>query len=315
MRLVFMGTPEFALPTLTEIVGQGHDIAAVYTRAPAAGGRGMAMRPSPVQALAEQFGLPVRSPMSLRQATEAASFRALDVDVAVVVAYGLILPQTILDLPRFGCLNLHGSLLPRWRGAAPMQRAIMAGDLETGVMVMRMEAGLDTGPVAMAERLAVTANMTAGELHDRLAPLGADLMLRALGALGRGTLRFQPQSDEGIVYARKIEKAECRIDWGRPAPAVHDQIRGMSPVPGAFFEADFGRGVERIKVLGSRLAPGGGHPGTVLDGGAGILSVACHDGAVALTRLQRAGKAATEVGDFLRGTSVEPGTRLSVPGR
>ena len=315
MRLVFMGTPEFAVPSLTEIVGQGHDVAAVYTRAPAAAGRGMALRPSPVHALAERFGLAVRTPVSLRDPVEAESLRSLEADVTVVVAYGLLLPQVVLDAPRLGSLNLHGSLLPRWRGAAPMQRAIMAGDVETGVMVMRMEAGLDTGPVAMAERLPITPEMTAGALHDRLAALGADLMVRALGALQRGSLQFTPQASEGVVYARKIEKAECRIDWTAPATRVHDHIRGLSPAPGAFFEADFGRGPERVKVLTSRLEKDlTGPAGTVLVAEAEGLVVGCRDGAVALTRVQRAGKPPVDMGAFLRGTPLLPGHPLSMAG-
>ena len=305
LRLVFMGTPDFAVPTLSAVLGQGHEVVAVYTRAPAPAGRGMALRASPVQALAETFGIPVRTPASLKGAEEQATFAALGADVVVVVAYGLILPQPILDAPRLECLNLHGSLLPRWRGAAPMQRAIMAGDAETGVMIMRMEAGLDTGPVAMAERIAITPDMTAGVLHDRLAPLGADLMVRALGALERGSLTFTPQSASGVTYARKIEKAECRIDWHQSAAKVHDHIRGLSPFPGAFFDADFGRGLERIKVLAGRPLDGSGAPGTVR-AEAGVLSVACGSGAVALLRVQRAGKPPTAVADFLNGVRTIP---------
>ena len=306
-----MGTPNFAVPTLTEIVGRGHEVAAVYTRAPKARGRGMALQPSPVHAVADRFGLPVRTPVTLRDEGVAEEFRALGADVAVVVAYGLLLPQPVLDAPRFGCLNLHGSLLPRWRGAAPMQRAIMAGDSETGVMVMRMEAGLDTGPVAMAEHLPITPMLTAGELHDRLAPLGADLMIRALGALERGTLQFSPQPEVGVTYARKIEKAECRIDWREPVGVVHDHIRGLSPVPGAFFEADFGRGLERVKVLASRPGTGSGEPGRILEVAGGLLKVACQDGALSLIRLQRAGKPPLDVADFLRGTPIKPGLSLA----
>ena len=311
MRLVFMGTPDFAVPTLTEIVGRGHEVVAVYTRAPKARGRGMALQPSPVHALADRFGLPVRTPASLRNESIYDEFRALDADAAVVVAYGLLLPQPVLDAPRFGCLNLHGSLLPRWRGAAPMQRAIMAGDSETGVMVMRMEAGLDTGPVAMAEHLPITPMLTAGELHDRLAPLGADLMIRALAALERNTLQFRPQPEEGVTYARKIEKAECRIDWRHPTGAVHNHIRGLSPFPGAFFEADFGRGLERVKVLASRPASGSGEPGRVVEVGSGLLTIACQEGALSLLRLQRAGKPPLDVADFLRGTPVRLGLSLA----
>lgn len=309
LRLVFMGTPDFAVPTFEALVTAGHEIAAVYTRAPAAAGRGMALRPSPVQAMAEKLGLEVRTPASLRGEAAAAAFAGLRADAAVVVAYGLILPQAVLDAPRFGCLNLHGSLLPRWRGAAPMQRAIMAGDRETGVEVMRMEAGLDTGPVSLVERVTIEPDMTAGALHDRLAPLGAALMVQALAALDRGALDFTPQPDDGATYARKIEKAECRIDWSRPAQAVHDHIRGLSPFPGAFFEADFGRGAERVKVLQSRMAQIGGELGTIVQS-VGSLVVACGDGGVELLRIQRAGKPPTSVADFLNGTRIASGLRL-----
>ena len=310
MRLVFMGTPDFAVPTLAEIIAQGHVVAAVYTRAPATGGRGMALRTSPVQRAAETFGIPVHTPASLRSDAATVAFRDLQPEAAVVVAYGLLLPQAILDVPPLGCFNLHGSLLPRWRGAAPLQRAVMAGDAETGVMVMRMEAGLDTGPVAMAERIAITPDMTAGVLHDRLAPLGADLMARALAALSRGTLRLTSQTDVGVTYARKIEKAECRIDWCRPASVVHDHIRGLSPFPGAFFEADLGRGPERIKVLLAKIARGEGGPGTVLPSDPGEMIVACDEGAVALVRVQRAGKPAADIADFLNGTRIAAGLNL-----
>ncbi|MCW6508080.1 methionyl-tRNA formyltransferase [Lichenifustis flavocetrariae] len=311
MRLVFMGTPDFAVPTLTELAAQGHEIAAVYTRAPAPGGRGMALRPSPIHLLADRLGVPVETPRSLRSDDEAARFRAYAPEVAVVVAYGLLLPEPILTAPALACLNLHGSLLPRWRGAAPMQRAIMAGDTETGIMVMQMERGLDTGPVGLVERVSIPDDMTAGTLHDTLAPLGADLMTRALAALGRGTLTFRPQPEEGVTYASKIEKAECRIDWSRPAKAVHDHIRGLTPFPGAFFEADFGRGAERIRAAGSRAVTDSGPSGTVLQAGPDRLVVACGAGAVALARLQRAGKPAMPVADFLRGTPIAPGLRLA----
>ena len=307
MRLIFMGTPDFAVPTLTELVGQGHEIAAVYTRAPSPAGRGMALRPSPVHVMADRFGLPVRTPASLKDDEAAAAFAALGAEVAVVVAYGLLLPQRILDAPALGCLNLHGSLLPRWRGAAPIQRAVMAGDAASGVMVMRMEAGLDTGPVGMAETLAIGPDITAGDLHDAMAPIGADLMGRAVAALGRGTLQFRAQSGDGVTYARKIEKAECRLDWSRSAADVHNTIRGLSPFPGAFFEAHLGQGVERIKVLRSRMAEGDGAPGTVLGPG---LTVACGSGAVALSLVQRAGKGPLDADVFLRGTQLVPGAVL-----
>ncbi|MGI4764974.1 MAG: methionyl-tRNA formyltransferase, partial [Janthinobacterium lividum] len=287
MRIVFMGTPVFAVPVLSELVGQGHEIVAVYTRAPARSGRGMAETPSPVHALASRLSLPVHHPASLKGEEPAAAFRDHQADLAVVVAYGMLLPQAILDAPPLGCLNLHGSILPRWRGAAPIQRAVMAGDAEAGVAVMRMEAGLDTGPVGMEERIRLTPDMTAGDLHDRLAPIGADLMGRAVGALARGTLQFRPQPEEGVTYAKKIDKAEARIDWSRPSAEVLRHIMGLSPFPGAYFEADLGHGPERVKVLRARLAEGSGHPGAVLDD---ALTVACGEGAVALTSLQRAGK-------------------------
>ena len=298
MRIIFMGTPDFSVPVLTEIIGQGHEVVAVYTRAPKPAGRGMGERRSPVHDLAAGFDIPVHTPKTLRNDEAADLFRSHEADVAVVVAYGLILPKPILDAPADGCLNLHGSLLPRWRGAAPIQRAIMAGDAETGVMVMQMEEGLDTGPVGMAERVTIGADETTGELHDRLSRLGADLMVRALAALSRGSLVFTPQAADGVVYAHKIEKAESRIDWSRPAQAVHDHIRGLSPFPGAWFEADFGRGPERIKVLRSTLAKGQGTAGQRLGDD---LTIACGDGAVRLLQVQRAGKGPVSADEFLRG--------------
>ena len=303
MRIIFMGTPDFSVPVLTEIIGQGHEVVAVYTRAPKPAGRGMEMKLSPVHALAERFGIPVHTPKTLRTPEAAELFRSHDADVAVVVAYGLLLPQEILEAPRECCLNLHASLLPRWRGAAPIQRAIMAGDGQTGVMVMKMDVGLDTGPVAMAERVTITPDMTAGELHDKLSPLGADLMVRALAALSRGGLVFQPQTEEGVTYAHKIEKAEARIDWTAPAKAVHDHIRGLSPFPGAFFEGDFGRGLERIKVLRAQPCEGSGAPGALLGD---ELTVACGAGALRLIEIQRAGKAPMKPQDFLRGARARP---------
>ena len=303
MRIIFMGTPDFSVPVLTEIIGQGHEVVAVYTRAPKPAGRGMGERRSPVHDLAAGFGIPVHTPKSLRSEEAADLFRSHEADVAVVVAYGLILPKPILDAPSEGCLNLHGSLLPRWRGAAPIQRAIMAGDAQTGVMVMQMEEGLDTGPVGMAERVTIGADETTGELHDRLSRLGADLMVRALAALSRGSLVFTPQASDGIVYAHKIEKAESRIDWSRPAQAVHDHIRGLSPFPGAWFEADFGRGPERIKVLRTTLAKGQGSAGQRLGDD---LTIACGDGAVRLLQVQRAGKGPVSADEFLRGVRTLP---------
>ncbi len=301
MRVIFMGTPGFSVPVLDALVAAGHEVAAVYCQPPRPAGRGKKARPSPVQARADALGLPVRHPASLKGANEQAEFAALGADVAVVVAYGLILPQAVLDAPHFGCLNIHASLLPRWRGAAPIQRAIMAGDAETGVCIMRMEAGLDTGPVLLRERLAIGSEETAGGLHDRLSALGARLIVEALGRLDG--LEPEPQPEDGITYAAKIDKAEARVDWSRPAEEVDRLIRGLSPFPGAWCMA----GDERVKLLGSCLAEGQGAPGEVLDDAA---TVACGRGAVRLLRLQRAGRAAQDAGEFLRGMALAPGMRL-----
>src|SRR5881394_940225 len=257
LRLIFMGTPEFAVPTLLEVVGHGHEIAAVYTRAPKPAGRGMKLQPTPVEQEARRLGIPVLTPTTLKSPEALDEFRAHKADAAVVVAYGMILPQPILDAPPLGCFNLHASLLPRWRGAAPINRAIMAGDAETGVCVMKMAEGLDTGPVAMAHRVAIAPDMTAGDLHDELARRGADLMVRALGALERGTLQLTPQPEEGVTYAAKIDKSETRIEWMKPWKIVHDHCRGLSPFPGAWFEL---AGVGRIKVLRAMRAEGAGVP-------------------------------------------------------
>jgi methionyl-tRNA formyltransferase len=308
LRLVFMGTPQFAVPTLTELVGQGHQILVVYTQPPRAAGRGMTARKSPVNEVAERFGIAVRTPASLRPESEAAELAELQPDAVVVVAYGQILPQAILDVPAEGCLNLHASLLPRWRGAAPIERAIMAGDAETGVMVMRMEAGLDTGPVALVERVAIGADETGGDLAERLSRRGADLMARAVAALSRGGLAFTPQADDGVTYAKKIDKGETRIVWSRPAAEVHNHIRGLSPDPGAWFEADFGKGAERVRVIRSTRCEGLGPPGTVLDE---RLAVACAGGAVRLVELQRAGRQPLKSEAFLRGTPIAAGSRLA----
>ena len=302
MRIVFMGTPDFSVPTLTEIVSAGHEVVAVYTRAPKPAGRGQEERKSPVHLAAEEFGIPVFTPASLKGEAEQIVFSSHDADVAVVVAYGLLLPRRVLDAPRLGCLNLHGSLLPRWRGAAPIQRAIMAGDLQTGVMVMQMEEGLDTGPVALGEVIPIGPDMTAGELHDQMMRVGADLMGRALAALERGSLDFTPQPAEGTLYARKIEKAESRIDWSRPSAEVHNHIRGLSPFPGAWFELELGGKPARIKALRSTLAAGSGAPGSLLDG----LTIACGEGAVRLTQVQREGKGAMDAATFLRGAGDLP---------
>jgi len=299
MRIVFMGTPDFAVPTLTEIVSTGHEVVAVYTRAPKPAGRGQAERKSPVHLCAEGFGIPVLTPRSLRGADEQGVFALHDADVAVVVAFGLILPRPVLDAPRYGCLNLHGSLLPRWRGAAPIQRAVMAGDSRTGIMVMQMDEGLDTGPVALVEEMPIGPDMTAGELHDKMMLVGADLMGRALAALERDSLHFTPQSEVGATYAKKIEKAEARINWSWPAPDVHNLIRGLSPFPGAWFEADLNGMPSRIKALRSTFAPGKGAPGVLLDD---QLTIACGSGAVRLTHVQREGKGVMDAPTFLRGT-------------
>ncbi len=305
LRVVFLGTPDFAVPTLSEIVGQGHEVVAVYTQPPRPAGRGYDLRQSPVHQKAEKLGIPVYYPKTLRSESELLNFTSHEADVAVVVAYGLLLPRPILDAPANGCLNLHASLLPRWRGAAPISRAIMAGDTETGVMVMRMEEGLDTGPVCAGERLAIGPDMTAGELHDRLAPLGADLMVRALAALERGSLSETPQPDEGATYARKIEKAETHIDWTGSAADVHNHIRGLSPWPGAWCEMTLSDKPERVKVLRCEVADAAGVPGTVLDD---RLAIACGEGAVRLIELQRAGRKPMGADDFLRGAGLAAGS-------
>jgi methionyl-tRNA formyltransferase len=304
-----MGTPDFAVPTLAEIVGRGHEVVAVYTRAPKPGGRrGLELQPTPVEREARRFGLPVLTPSNLRTPEAQEAFRAHKADAAVVVAYGLILPKPILDGVPLGCFNLHASLLPRWRGAAPINRAIMAGDAESGAMVMRMEEGLDTGPIAMAERIAIASDMTAGDLHDALARRGADLMVRALGALERGTLTLTPQSEAGVTYATKIFKEETRIDWSKPWRPVHDHIRGLSPFPGAWFEIPEANAPVRVKVLGTTKGEGSGAPGTVLDD---HLTIACGEGAVRILQLQRAGKQAMTAEEFLRGNALHAGMRVS----
>ncbi|MGJ8615234.1 MAG: methionyl-tRNA formyltransferase [Sulfitobacter sp.] len=302
MRVIFMGTPEFSVPVLDALVTAGHDIVCVYCQPPRPAGRGKKDRSSPVQTRAEALGLSVRHPVSVKSVDEQAAFAALNADVAVVVAYGLILPQSVLDAPRRGCLNIHASLLPRWRGAAPIHRAVMAGDAETGVCIMQMEAGLDTGPVLLKKVTAIGAEETTALLHDRLSTMGAEAIVEALGSLD--DLTPQPQPEEGVTYARKIDKSEARIDWTRPAIEVDRLIRGLSPFPGAWFEYEG----TRVKVLGSTIAEGAGAPGEVLDNG---LRVACGEGAVQLTRLQRAGKAAQGVEDFQRGAQIAPGTRLT----
>jgi len=304
LRLVFMGTPDFAVPTLGEIVGRGHQVVAVYTRAPRPAGRGMALQPSPVARAAQRFGLPVLTPTTLKGEDASAAMRTHGADAAVVVAYGLILPRAIIEAFPRGALNLHASLLPRWRGAAPINRAIMAGDAETGVMIMRMDEGLDTGPIAMAERVPIGADMTAGELHDLLAPRGAGLMVRALDAIEAGGLPLSPQPEAGATYAHKIDKRETRIDWSQPWRNVHNHCHGLSPFPGGWFELPDSA---RIKVLRTTAGHGAGTPGTVIDD---ALTVACGEGAVRVTELQRAGRQPMSAAEFLRGSPIAPGTRL-----
>jgi methionyl-tRNA formyltransferase len=306
LRLVFMGTPDFAAPTLVELHGGGREIVAAYTRAPQpAGRRGLELTPSPVAREAGRLGIPILTPKTLREPEAAAAMQVRRADAAVVVAYGLILPKAILDVFPLGCFNVHASLLPRWRGAAPIHRAVMAGDKETGVSVMQMEEGLDTGPVAMAERVPIGPDATTGELHDRLARLGADLMLRAIDALERGSLHVTPQPADGVTYANKIDKTETRIDWQRPWHDVHNHCRGLSPFPGAWCEFP---GIGRIKILRTTKGDGGGPPGRVLDG---RLTIACGSGAVRLIELQRAGGKPMPAEEFLRGTAIKAGTQLT----
>src|ERR1700684_4509745 len=277
LKLIFMGTPDFAVPTLLELVAHGHEVVAVYTRVAKPAGRGMKLQPTPVEQEARRLGLPVFTPTTLNTPEAPRELEAHAADAAVVVAYGMILPQAILDTPKLGCFNLHGSLLPRWRGAAPINRAIMAGDPETGVMVMKMDAGLDTGDVAMAERITLTDAMTAADLHDALAPLGADLMVRAMGALERGKLQLTGQSDQGVTYAAKIDKAEARIDWNQPARAVLRHIHGLSPFPGAWCEMAIEAEPARVKILRCAMIDRSGAPGELLDD---RLAVACAEGAI-----------------------------------
>ncbi|PHS25961.1 MAG: methionyl-tRNA formyltransferase [Robiginitomaculum sp.] len=308
LRIAFMGTPDFAATALSALVDAGHDIACVYTQPPRPAGRGKALRQSAVHDLAQSLGQLVRTPKTLRDGDEQAAFAALDLDVAIIVAYGLILPLEMLDAPRFGCLNLHGSLLPRWRGAAPIQRAIMAGDTVTGVQVMQMEEGLDTGPVLMSQSVKIASDDTAGSLHDKLATAGAGLLPKALDALGKGELQGRAQSEDGVTYAHKIDKAEARIDWTRPAEDLDRLIRGLSPFPGAWFELPSTKGPQRVKVLMAVPEKASGVPGEALDG---HLLIACGEGAVRLTRLQRAGKGVQQAEDFLRGQVVPKGTQLT----
>jgi methionyl-tRNA formyltransferase len=309
LRIIFMGTPEFSVPTLRSLVEAGHEVVACYTQPPRpAGRRGLGLTSSPVHREAERLGIEVRTPVSLKGQAEQQAFAALRADAAVVVAYGLLLPKPILEGTRLGAYNGHASLLPRWRGAAPIQRAIMAGDRETGMMVMKMDEGLDTGPVAPTERVAIGPNETAGELHDRLMLVGARLMVEALDKLEAGTLMLTPQPAEGVIYAKKIDKAETRVDWRLAASDVHNHIRALSPFPGAWCEIVLGGKAERLKLLRSVPAEGIGEPGEVIDQ---RLTIACADGAVRLTELQRAGGRPVTAEEFLRGTKIEKGTKLS----
>jgi methionyl-tRNA formyltransferase len=308
LRLIFMGTPDFAVPTLVELAGVGHEIAAVYTRAPKPAGRGMELQDTPVAREAKRLGLPVLTPKTLKTEDALGEFRAHGADVAVVVAYGLILPRAVLETVPLGCFNLHASLLPRWRGAAPINRAVMTGDAESGVTIMKMDEGLDTGDMAMIERIAIARDMTAGELHDRLSAIGGDLMLRGIGALERGALQLTRQPEAGVTYASKIEKGETRIDWSKPWQDVHNHIRGLSPFPGAWFEMPGDAGPVRVKVLRTTKVEGSGAPGTALDD---QLTIACGGGAIRILELQRAGKQPMKAEEFLRGTPVVRGARVS----
>ncbi|MBW3560173.1 MAG: methionyl-tRNA formyltransferase [Proteobacteria bacterium] len=312
MRIAFMGTPVFAEQALEELVAAGHHVAAVYTQPPRARGRGQALRPSAVGAAAERLGLPVRTPASMRDPAEIDAFRGLELDAAAVVAFGQILPREVLEAPRLGCFNLHASLLPRWRGAAPIQRAIMAGDTATGVQVMRMTEGLDEGAVLLSETVPITFDETSGTLHDKLALAGAPLLARALDLLARGEAVETPQAEEGATYSRKIKPEEARIDWSRPGPTIDRQVRGLSPFPGTWFEAPSDRAPVRIKALRSIVSPAAGVPGEVLDPGAeGGVLIACGEGAVRLTELQREGRGAQDATAFLRGFPLPVGTVLA----
>lgn len=312
LRVIFMGTPDFSVPTLMEIVGQGWDVVACYSQPPRKAGRGMELKKTPVHEAAESLGIPVFTPTSLKSEEEQERFRSFEADVAVVVAYGLLLPTAILEGTAYGCLNGHASLLPRWRGAAPINRAIMAGDAASGIQVMQMEAGLDTGPVCMSETVAIGPNMTAGELHDQLSALGGDLMVRALSALSRGGLGSAPQAEEGVTYAKKIEKSETHIDWSKPSAEVHNHIRGLSPFPGAWCEMELGgKKPERVKILRSTLGESSGDAGSVLVADGDTLEIACGTGSVKLVQLQRAGKKAMATDEFLRGSKLSAGEKVS----
>jgi methionyl-tRNA formyltransferase len=307
-RIVFMGSPDFAVAPLAALVDAGRSIACVYSQPPRPAGRGQKLRKTPVHAFAEARGIEVRTPRTLKSAVEQDAFATLDADLALVVAYGLLLPKPILDAPRLGCVNLHGSLLPRWRGAAPIQRAIMAGDKETGVQAMQMEEGLDTGPVYLTVRCAIEPDDTAGTLHDKLAALAGPLAVRTVEGLEAGLLIATPQAAEGMIYAKKIDAGEARIDWSLPAREVDGRIRGLSPFPGAWFELPTERGPVRVRALGCRLSQGEGAPGELLDD---ALRVACGKGALRLLKVQREGKQPMAAEDFLRGTPLKAGMRLA----
>jgi len=307
MRIIFMGTPDFAVPALQALLKAGHEIVAVYSQPPRAAGRGMALRKSPVHQVAEAAGLTVLTPERLKDPVDQERFREFEADAAVVVAYGIILPEPVLDATRLGIFNIHASLLPRWRGAAPINRAIMAGDAETGAAIMRVTEGLDAGPVCLVERVKIGPDMTAGELHDTLSPLGAEAMVKALAALEDGSLDCRAQDDEAATYAPKLDNKEARINWRLPASDVHDRIRGLSPYPGAWFEIELSGKRERIKVLSAMLDEGRGAPGTLLDD---HLTIACIEGAVRLIRIQRAGKKSMSVQAFLNGVTLKSGTVL-----
>ena len=308
LDIVFMGTPDFSVPVLDALVAAGHRVVAVYSQPPRPAGRGLAELKSPVHRRAEALGIPVHTPKNFKTDEDRASFADLKADAAVVVAYGLLLPAAVLDAPHLGCFNVHASKLPRWRGAAPIQRAIMAGDAVTAVNIMRMDEGLDTGPVCLGRDVAIAPDMTAGELHDTLSALGAELMVEALAELEAGTLRAVPQPQEGVTYAAKIDKRETRIDFAKTATEVANHIRGLSPFPGAWFEANLGGKPERIKVLRASTIAKNGEPGVLLDG---ELTIACGEGAIRIGELQRAGKQPMKAADFLRGARIEPGTRLA----
>jgi len=304
MNLIFMGSPEFALPTLTALLAAGHRIACVYTQPPRPARRGQKKRPSPVHAYAEEKGLAVRTPASLKGAAEQAAFREINADAAVVVAYGLILPKAVVAAPRLGCLNVHASLLPRWRGAAPIQRAILEGDAETGVTIIRIDDDLDTGPIVLAEPVPIGPAATAATLHDQLAELGARLMVEALAGLAAGTLAPTPQPATGATTAPKLDRDDGRLDWRRPAAALERQVRAFTPWPGAWFE----HAGQRIKVLAAAVEAGGGAPGQVVDD---ALGVACGSGVLRLVEVQRAGRAAQPAAAFLRGYTLGKGARLA----